>query len=158
MSETILANKITTTNNTLGDADPAEPTSKGKTTSAPNPEVNKKRQNRRYSADYKLATLSEIDRCTTASERGAIMRREGLYASLISEWRKSRDAGALSALSKLRGRKNKYDAKDHKIAELEKEMATLKGKLAQAEAIIDVQKKVSEIFGTSIQTNKKTEN
>ncbi len=123
----------------------------------PTPEVNPKRRNRRYPAEYKLAILGEIDRCSSPSERGAILRREGLYASIISEWRKSRDAGALSALNKLRGRKNKYDAKDTKISALEKELAALKCKLSQAEAIIDVQKKVSALFGISTQSSKKTE-
>jgi len=154
MSELLLNDQTTTTKNTPADA---SSTSKGEPIDAPSPEVNPKRRNRRYRAEYKLTILSEIDCCSSSSERGAILRREGLYASIISEWRKSRDAGALSALNKLRGRKNKYDAKDTKISALEKELAALKGKLSQAEAILDVQKKVSEIFGISVQSSKKTE-
>jgi len=154
MSDSLQNDQETTTNNIPVDVNS---TAKGEPTHTGSPEVNPKRRNRRYPAEYKLATLSELDHCSSSSERGAILRREGLYASIISEWRKSRDAGALSALNKLRGRKNKYDAKDTKISALEKELAALKGKLSQAEAIIDVQKKVSEIFGISAQSSKKIE-
>ena len=141
MNDTRLENIITTTNDSESPINSAN-------TGIPNPEVAEKKRNRRYSAEYKLKVLTEMDGCASASERGAVMRREGLYSSLISEWRKCRDTGALSALNKLRGRKNKYDAKDEKIAALKNEMAALKTRLAQAEAIIDVQKKLSSLLAT----------
>jgi len=127
------------------------------TTSPPCSEVSPKRRNRRYSAEYKLSVLSELDRCVDASERGAIMRREGVYSSIVLEWRKARDRGALGALNKARGRKKKYDARDNKLMALENEVAMMKTKLAQAEAIIDVQKKVSEIFGINLQNKPQSE-
>ena len=107
---------------------------------------------RRFTAEYKLAILEEIDRCRTSTERGAIMRREGLYSSRISEWRKSRSAGALSALSKKRGRHPKRSPQEEQIELLKAENKHLQAKLAEAEAIVDIQKKVSEILGNKIRT------
>jgi len=115
--------------------------------SAPNPEVQAKTAPRRFTAEYKLRILEEIDRCQSGTDRGAVIRREGLFSSSISEWRKARDSGALSALKRIPGRKLKQDAKEQKITALETEINALKARLTQAEAIIDVQKKVSEIFG-----------
>ncbi len=119
----------------------------------PSPEVNPKTKRRRLTSEYKLRILEELDRCTEPGEKGAIMRREGIYSSSVTEWRRARDAGALGALDKLRGRKPKYDHRDNQINKLEGELLQLKKKLAQAEAIIEVQKKVSEIFGVSNQEN-----
>ncbi len=129
------------------------PTEGGSGTAAPvnprNPEVSPKAKRRRLTSEYKLRILEELDRCTEAGEKGAIMRREGIYSSSVTEWRRARDAGALGALDKVRGRKLKYDQRDNHINQLEVELAQLKRKLSQAEAIIEVQKKVSEIFGAS---------
>lgn len=117
------------------------------------PEVNPKRPRRRFTAGYKLKVLEELDHCTVVGEKGSILRREGLYSSQISDWRQQRDAGALSALNKMRGRKKKIDSKSEEIKALEDELLQLKSKLAQAETIIDIQKKVSEIFGSRNPTN-----
>ncbi len=102
MNKSLLNNEITTTttNKTSNEADSEFKEQKA---GVPNPEVTPKRKNRRYSADYKLAILSEIDHCASSSEKGAIMRREGLYGSIISEWRKSRDAGAPAVLVQFSG-------------------------------------------------------
>jgi len=86
--------------------------------------------------------------CTTSGEKGSIYRREGLYTSQVSNWRKQRMSGSLSALGQNRGRK-KQALDSQQVQSLEKEVANLKVKLAQAESIIDIQKKVSEIFGIS---------
>lgn len=115
--------------------------------SEPNPEVKPARQHRKFAASYKLKVLEELDRCMEAGEKGAVMRREGLYSSQVSDWRRLRREGMLTALNKARGRKKKLDAKDEKISALEAELNALKNKLNQAEAIIDIQKKVSQIFG-----------
>lgn len=115
--------------------------------SPPNPEVQAKTPSRRFTAEYKLRILEEIDRCQSGTDRGAVIRREGLFSSSISEWRKARDSGALSALKRIPGRKSKHDAKDQKISALEDKINALNSRLTQAQAIIEVQKKVSEIFG-----------
>ncbi len=111
-----------------------------------NPEVQVRKPKRRFTASYKLQILEELDRCAVP-ERGAVIRREGLYSSRIAEWRKARKNGSLSALNRAVGRKPKYDDKDKKISSLESEVTALKNQLSQAQAIMDVQKKVSEIFG-----------
>ncbi len=122
-----------------------------------NPEVNEKKPRRRFTAEFKLKLLEELDRCSVVSERGAIIRREGLFSSQISDWRQARDAGALGALNQKRGRKKKQDPKDDEITSLQATVEALQSKLAQAEAIMEVQKKVSEIFGIKTPTNEKNE-
>ena len=85
---------------------------------------------------------------------GALLRREGLYSSNLTTWRKQRAEGQLSALSpKKRGRKAKArNPLAQKVAELERETQKLKGKLKQAETIIEVQKKISEILGIPLES------
>jgi len=122
-----------------------------------NPEVSPSKSRRAFTATYKLKILDELDRCTAVGEKGAVMRREGLYSSQITDWRRQREEGALTALNKARGRKKVHDTKDQTIAMLEKEIEGLKNKLAQAETIIDVQKKVSEIFGIGNQIHSNNE-
>jgi transposase len=73
--------------------------------SPPDPEVPEKARRRRFSAEYKLATLREADRCTEPGQIGALLRRERLYSSHLVDWRRQRDAGALEALAGTRGRK-----------------------------------------------------
>lgn len=115
----------------------------------PSPEVTPKAKRRRLTSEYKLRILEELDRCTGPGEKGAILRREGIYSSSTTEWRRARDTGALGALDKVRGRKPKHDHRDNQITKLEAELLQLKKKFAQAEAVIEVQKKVCEIFGVS---------
>lgn len=117
--------------------------------SSPEPEVKPTKPRRVFSAKYKLNILDELDRCITTGGKGAILRREGLYTSQTTDWKKQRNEGLLSALNNVRGRKNTKDKKDLKITLLEEEIKWLKTKLLQAETIIDVQKKVCEIFGIS---------
>lgn len=115
--------------------------------SEPNPEVKPARQHRKFPASYKLKILEELDHCINPGDKGMIVRREGLYSSQISDWRKLRREGTLTALNKTRGRKKNLDAKDEKISALETELNVIKNRLEQAEAIIEIQKKVSQIFG-----------
>lgn len=119
------------------------------TSQRPNPEVPEKKPRRRFTAKYKLRILSEIDASTHPGDIGAILRREGLYYSNITTWRRQRREGALKGLSpKKRGRKKRpVSPETHRIAELERENRQLANKLKQAETIIDVQKKISEILG-----------
>lgn len=122
----------------------------------PDPEVVAKPKRRQYSADYKLQVLREADACTKPGEIGAILRREGLYSSLLSNWRAQRDAGTLAGLKpKKRGRKAKpADARDEQIKALEKEKralerdkARLEARLHKADLMLDLQRKCSEILG-----------
>ncbi len=105
------------------------------------PEVTEKAKRRRYSASYKLSIVQAADACSKPGEIGALLRREGLYSSLLSNWRQQRDASALAGLSKKRGRKRRpVAAEARRVAELEREIARLKHQLYKAETIIDVQK------------------
>src|SRR5580704_14185742 len=81
----------------------------------PGPELVEGAKRRRFTAEYKLGVLREADACSLPGEIGALLRREGLYSSILSEWRKQRDAGALEALERPRGRKP-ADRRDAEIA------------------------------------------
>jgi transposase-like protein len=115
----------------------------------PDPAVPEKPLRRRFTAEYKLRLLREVDHATDPGQLGALLRREGLYSSHLSTWRQQRDLGTLAGLApKRRGRKSK--ANDPLAAEnqrLRRENQCLAEKLRQAEAIIQVQKKLSEILG-----------
>ena len=122
----------------------------------PDPEVPEKPKRRRFSAEYRLRIVREADACKEPGEIGALLRREGLYSSLLSAWRRQRDAGALAGLEpKKRGPKAK--AVDPRVKRLEREVARLKRKLEQAETIIDIQKKVAGILGIPLRTSEPDE-
>lgn len=122
---------------------------------APDPEVAEKRSRRRFSAKYKLRILQEADNCTQPGQLGALLRRQGLYSSNLTTWKKQREQGMLSGLApKKRGRKNKpSNPLADQLARLEKENRKLRLKLKHAEIIIDVQKKVSQMLGISQDLN-----
>jgi len=119
----------------------------------PDPAVLEKPVRRRFTAEYKLRILHEADQCTAPGQLGTLLRREGLYSSLLGTWRQQRDQGTLAGLTpKRRGRKPNPDAS--LIAEnqrLLRETQRLAAKLRQAETIIEVQKKLSEILGIPLQ-------
>jgi transposase-like protein len=110
---------------------------------------------RRLTAEYKLRILREADACEPG-RLGALLRREGLYSSHLIRWRKQRDRGALDALvSRKRGRKEDIDRPlRKKLAAQERENERLRKRLKQAEMIIEVQKKVSEMLGISLESSK----
>ena len=111
------------------------------------PEVPAKPSRRTFTAAYKLRILEEVDRAE-AGEIGLILRREGLYSSLLTEWRRARKSGALTALSKKRGRKPKErNPLDRRVRELERENARLREDLRKAEVVIDVQGKLAGLLG-----------
>ena len=114
----------------------------------PSTEVTEKPERRRFAVEYKLRILAETDRCTEVGQVGELLRREGLYSSLLSTWRKQRDEGVLAGLTpKRRGRKAKpKNPLADEMARLQRENERLKTKLRQAELVIDVQKKVSEML------------
>ncbi len=124
------------------------------------PEVPEKAKRRRFEAAYKLRILKEADRLTEAGEVGALLRREGLYSSHLAHWRRQRDEGSLSGLTpKRRGRKAKRkDPLAKKLDQLKRENARLAERLRQAEMIIDVQKKVSEMLATPLESPENGEN
>ena len=114
----------------------------------PDPEVLEKKPRRKFTAAYKLRILEEFDACVNKGERGALLRREGLYHSNICTWRRQREEGQLQGLApKKRGRKaKKVNPLATKVAQLERENRKLAEQLRKAEIIIDVQKKISEIM------------
>jgi transposase len=80
----------------------------------PDPEVVDKPGRRRFSPAYKLGILEEVDGCTEPGEIGRILRREGVYSSSLTTWRKAARNGSLKALSKKRGRKSERNPLDEK--------------------------------------------
>ena len=117
--------------------------------SVPDPEVPEKKPRRRFTANYKLRILQAADACSEPGQLGFLLRREGLFSSNLTTWRRQRDEGLLNALSpRKRGRKEKErNPLTQKVAELERENERLRKKLKKAEIIIDVQKKISQILG-----------
>lgn len=113
----------------------------------PDPEVRAVAKRRQFSAAYKLAVLAEADRVSEPGAIGALLRREGLYSSQLTQWRREREAGALEALSRRRGRKAKMTAEQKRTAALEARAARLEHELSQAHTIIDVQKKLCTLLG-----------
>lgn len=112
----------------------------------PDPEVVPKAKPRSFSAEYKLRILAEAEACKDRYEVGALLRREGIYASYLDKWRKQRDRGALAGLGgQKRGRKP--DPQAAEIARLARENEQLRARLERAEQIIEVQKKLAELLG-----------
>jgi transposase-like protein len=110
----------------------------------PNPEVPERAKRRRFSAEYKLRVLQEADRCGSG-EVGALLRREGLYSSHLTVWRQQRNEGALSSLSKKRGRKAKRSAEQIELDRVVQENGRLRERLRQLELIVAAQKKVAAL-------------
>lgn len=108
-------------------------------------EVVAKAVRRRFSAEYKLRILEEAEACSSG-EIGALLRREGLYSSHLTTWRRQREAGQLAGLApKKRG--PKPDPQAEELKRLRKENERLQVRLQQAEAIIEAQKKLAQLFG-----------
>ena len=117
-------------------------------TPIPSPEVEPKAARRRFSAQYKRSILEQADRCNHLGDIGALLRREGLYSSHLSNWRRQRDEGLAP---RKRGRKADPATADRRvIAKLVKENERLQRQLKKAHTIIDVQKKLSEVLGLSM--------
>ncbi|MDP7114431.1 MAG: transposase [Myxococcota bacterium] len=120
----------------------------------PDPEVPARPRRRRFSAEYKLRVLEELDRAEPG-EQGAILRREGLYSSHLTEWRRARRRGALGSLGVKRGPKPKPDGGQAKrIAKLERELARTKEELRRAHLILEVQGKVAGLLGIDLSSGK----
>jgi transposase len=115
----------------------------------PNPEVPDKATRRRFSAEYKLNILRQAEICRGTGDVGALLRREGLYSSHLTTWRRQKEAGILSGLRpKQRGRKaNPLHPLQTENEQLRKENSRLQKRLKKAELIIDIQKKISQMLG-----------
>ena len=107
---------------------------------------------RRFSARYKLRILEQADGCEESGGVGALLRREGLYWSNLQTWRRQREEGTLQALTpRKRGRKSKpVNPLDHQLRQVQAENRKLKRKLEKFEAMLDLQKKVSQLLGISL--------
>ena len=118
------------------------------TTTRPDPEVPARAKRRRFTARYKLRILEEAEACRAPGEVGALLRREGLYSSQLTQWRRARREGSLKALAKPRGPKGRRrDEVAVENEQLRKENARLRRRLEQANTILEIQKKASEILG-----------
>lgn len=125
------------------------------TARTPDPEVTAKAKRRRFSAQYKLRILREADALAETGGVGELLRREGLYSSHLSAWRRERERGELEGLGEnKRGRKADPDRALRKENErLARQVAQLEKRLEQAEAIIDVQKKVASLLGIPLKSH-----
>jgi len=114
------------------------------------PELVERPRRRTFTAAYKLKIVQEADGCTKSGEIGALLRREGLYTSHLSAWRKQRDDGALQALSKPRGRP-KPDPRDGQIERLRRRAERAEAELVTARKVIEVQGNVSALLEELLQ-------
>lgn len=108
----------------------------------------KKKKRRYFTVEYKMRVLREADLCRgKVGAIGALVRREGLFSSTLTEWRKQRDSGTLSTLSQKRGRKLKHTPEIIEIEKLTKHCGRLEEENRQLRVVVQVQKKISEILG-----------
>lgn len=119
----------------------------GAGTGRPDSEVPERAKRRTFTAQYKLDIVAEYDAASGDGAKGALLRREGLYSSHITEWRRARDAGALAGLKATRGRKRR-DPQAERIARLEGEKKQLEQELAKARFVVDVQAKLHALLET----------
>ncbi len=103
-------------------------------------------ERRYFSNDYKLSVLAEYDRCSEAGEKGALLRREGLYSSIVTDWRRQHSEGTLVVTEGRASEGGRGAPSASEVARLRRENERLKVKLAKAEAIIEVQGKVQALL------------
>ena len=122
-------------------------------------EVSSKAKRRFFTAEYKRKVLQEADARTKQGELAALLRREGLYSSHLTAWRRLREAGELSGLAaKKRGPKARaVDERDRRIAQLERELAKQTARAEKAELIAEIQKKLGELVGLKMPDPSSTE-
>jgi transposase len=129
----------------------------GRVAMALDPEVSEKAKRRRFTAEYKLRILREADACKGDGDVAALLRREGLYSSHLTSWRRQRDEIAGAGLAAIkRGRKGKQE--DPRVKELERENLRLKRRLARVETMLEIQKKASELLGIPLNPHDSDEN
>lgn|ERR1700732_4668829 len=122
------------------------------TAERPGTEVSEKAARRRFSASDKARILRDADACVKSGELGALLRREGIYSSQLSKWRKRMKGGALAALApKKRGPEAKgVDERDREIADLQRQLSRATRRAERAEALVEIQKKVSLLLGIAL--------
>jgi transposase-like protein len=116
----------------------------------PDSEVVPRAKRRQFTTEYKLRILEEADRCTEPGQIGALLRREGLYSSHLSKWRKLRARWQREALAPQKRGRPPQDATAAELAQVRRENERLRAQLEQAELIIDVQKKLAQLLGLSM--------
>lgn len=116
----------------------------------PDPEVLERARRRQFSASYKLRILEEADRCVVPGQLGVLLRREGLYSSHLAQWRRHRAEGTLAALAPRRRGPPAPPIDPSEVARLRQDNERLARQLATAETIIEIQKKVSTLFGLTL--------
>jgi len=124
----------------------------------PDPEVVPRAKRRRYTAEYKLRIVEEADRCSEPGEIGALLRREGIYSSHLSKWRRQRAEGQLQVLAERKRGRKAQEQRVKEVEELRRENERLQVRVQQAELIIEVQKKLSQLLGLSTPKMRSTEN
>ena len=137
-----MTSTVTTLDRAPGIEDPGRVPGAGR--ERPGPEVPARARRRRFTAQYKLEILAAYD-AAPEGEKGALLRREGLYSSHLVEWRRARDAGALAGLAVPRGRPRR-DARDDRITRLEQEKRQLEQELAKARFVVEVQAKLHALL------------
>lgn len=123
----------------------------------PDPELAARPRRRRFTAQYKLEILKKADACKEDGEVGALLRREGLYSSHLTLWRRQREEAARTQLG-ARKRGPKARPQDARVKQLERENARLERRLKRAETIIEIQKKVAEMLGIPLKSPDSDEN
>jgi hypothetical protein len=118
---------------------------RGASGALPDPELVERPKRRRFTAKYKLEILEKAEACTRPGEIGELLRREGLYTSHLTAWRKQRKNGALKELGKPRGRKP-ADRRDREIAELRRRAERAEAELQKARKVIEIQGNVSALL------------
>ena len=139
-----MTDKVTQLVRATGIEDPGRVSGAG--TERPDPEVPERARRRTFTAQYKLEILAAYE-AAAEGEKGALLRREGLYSSHIVEWRRARDAGALAALATPRGRKRR-DPQAERLGRLGAEKQQLEQELAKARFVMDVQAKLHALLET----------
>lgn len=123
------------------------------TQTVPDPEVEMRAKRRQFSAQDKLRILNEADSCSESGQIGALIRREGIYWSYLTDWRRELENGQLQGLqARKRGRPR--DEQSREVRELRSENEQLKAQLAQAELIISAQKKLAQALEQTLSRNK----
>ena len=118
-----------------------------------------KAERRRFTAEYKGKVLREADQCKQPGEIGALLRREGLYWSNLTNWRKQRERGELAGLSanKRGPQRREKNPLAERVRELERDNARLQRRAERAEGLVELQKKVSEILGIELAKSAETD-
>ena len=117
----------------------------------PDPELVEQAKRRKFTAKYKLEILEQADACTEPGQIGELLRREGLYTSHLTYWRKQRRDGALKELGQSRGRKP-ADRRDREIAELTRRLERAEAELAKARRVIEIQGNLSALLEQMLST------